>query len=200
MKNLSNSPRYQAAQTYTNSERLPAGAYKLQILAVRYENNESKGYSDVIVLSFDIAEGDYNGFYRKQYDNNQQEDKKWKGNYRLYVPKDDGSEQDEWTMRRFKTVMAAFEDSNPGYIWDWDENKLKGKYIGGVFNDKEYDFNGRQGFFTNCHHLCSVEALATEKIPEPTYLNGNKKTEEPQSIGNGFIDVPEGIDEDLPFR
>lgn len=79
------------------------------------------GNSDVLVIAFDIAEGEQAGFYKRNYDSQTQEDKKWKGVYRLYCPKDDGTDQDNWTKRRFKTVMEAFESSNEKYHWNWDE-------------------------------------------------------------------------------
>ena len=105
--------------------------------------------NDVIVFAFDIAEGEQKEFFKKNFEMQQQEDKKWKGTYRLYVPKDDGSEKDSWTTSRFKTVMNNFEESNNGYHWNWDENSLKGKKIGAVFNDKQYEYQGKTGFRPN---------------------------------------------------
>ena len=147
---------YESAKPYSEQERLPAGGYILRVLNVEYQEND---WGDVIILSFDIAEGEYKGFYNENYENQASEDKKWKGNYRLRVPADDGSDEDAWKQRRFKTIIAAFEDSNNGFHWDWDEQKLKGKVIGGIFNNKEYDYNGHTGFFTNCHSLTPVEKI-----------------------------------------
>lgn len=115
---------YESAKPYSEQERLPAGGYILRVLNVEYQEND---WGDVIILSFDIAEGEYKGFYNENYENQASEDKKWKGNYRLRVPADDGSDEDAWKQRRFKTIIAAFEDSNNGFHWDWDEQKLKGK-------------------------------------------------------------------------
>lgn len=172
----------------------------MKIENLRYEESKNGG-SDVIVFQFDITEGDYSGFFRKNYDDNTQEDKKWKGTYRLYVPKDDGSEQDAWTMKRFKTVMTAFEDSNRGYHWNWDENTLKGKSIGGIFNEKEYDFNGKHGFFTNCYGLCGVEKIRTGnfKTPEPTMLKNRPAGATSMTDSDGFMDIPAGAGEEVPF-
>ena len=129
---------YETAQAYFEQERLPVGGYVLKILDVKYQENS---WGDVILLSFDIEEGEYKGFFANNYRAQTQEDKKWKGTYRLRVPKDDGSEQDNWKMRRFKTVMLNFEDSNPGYRWNWEEWTLKGKFIGALFNNKEYELS-----------------------------------------------------------
>ena len=156
-------------------------------------------------MSFDIEEGEYKGFFANNYRAQTQEDKKWKGTYRLRVPKDDGSEQDNWTMRRFKTVISAFEESNSGYHWNWDEQTLKGKMIGALFNNKEYEFDGRHGFFTNCHSLVTVEKIRSGKfeIPADTLLKEKKDNGYPTGSTpgiDGFMNIPDGIDEELPFN
>ena len=141
---------YAQAQVYTETERLPVGGYVLKILDVEYQENS---WGDVIILSFDIIEGEHRNFFLNNYKNQSAEDKRWKGVYRLRVPKDDGTEQDEWTMRRFKTVITNFEESNLGYHWNWDEKSLKNLMIGGILNNKEYEFNENRGFFTNNKRL-----------------------------------------------
>ena len=104
-------------------------------------------------------------------------------------------------MRRFKTIMMNFEESNPGYHWDWDEQTLKGKLIGALFNNKEYEFNGRHGFFTNCHSLVSLEKIRSGsfEIPADTLLKKNQDQPHGTPVGDGFMSIPDGIDEELPF-
>lgn len=194
---------YEKAQAYSDTERLPVGGYVLKILDAVEQDNSDKGWNNQLIISFDIAEGEHKDFFAANYKAQTGEDKKWKGTYRLRVPKDDGSEQDNWTMRRFKTVMNAFEDSNKGYHFDWDEKKLKGLLIGALFNNKEYEFNGRHGFFTNCHSLVTVEKIRSGKfeIPADTLLKGNGQQSSRQSdIGTDFMQIPDGIDEELPFN
>ena len=195
---------YAQAQAYTDGERLPAGGYVLKILDVEYQSND---WGDVIRLSFDVEEGEKKGYFAGNYKGQTGEDKKWKGTYRLRVPKDDGSEEDEVRQRRFKTVMGRFEESNPGYHWNWDEQTLKGKAIGALFNNKEYEFEGRHGFFTNCHSLVTVEKIRSGKfdIPADTLLKnaGGTAPASPYSnpIGGGFMNIPDGVeDEGLPFN
>lgn len=192
---------YEKAQAYTNPERLPIGGYVLRIMNVKYQENT---WGDQILLSFDIEEGEQKGFFANNYRSQASEDKKWKGTYRLKVPKDDGSDQDEWAMRRFKTVITNFEESNPGYHWNWDEQTLKGKLIGGLFNNKEYSLNGRHGFFTNCHSLVTVEKIRSGKfdIPADTLLKENDNNGYPAGstpAGDGFMNIPDGVDNELPF-
>lgn len=195
---------YEKAQVYTDRERLPVGGYVLKILDVKYQENS---WGDVIVLSFDVLEGEQKDFFKNDYKNQTGEDKKWKGTYRLRVPADDGSEKDEWTMRRFKTVITNFEESNSGYHWDWNEQTLKGKVIGALFNNKEYEFNGRHGFFTNCHSLVAAEKIRSGKfeVPDDTLLNHQSASSSPAPFpepmgSDGFMNIPDGIDEELPFN
>jgi hypothetical protein len=195
---------YAQAQAYSETDRLPIGGYVLKILDVKYQTND---WGDIILLSFDVVEGDQKDFFSNNYKAQTSEDKKWKGNYRLRVPKDDGSDQDEWTMRRFKTVIKNFEESNSGYHWNWDEQTLKGKQIGALFNNKEYEFEGRRGFFTNCHSLVSAEKVRSGKfeVPGDTLLKkGNGQAQAgpfTNPIGDGFMNIPDGVeDEGLPFN
>lgn len=181
---------YTDAQVYTETERLPVGGYIIKILDVK-ETNYSWG--DVLVLSFDIIEGDYKDFYKNNYNSQQQEDKKWKGTYRLNIPKDDGTERDNWTMRTFKTAITMIEESNPGYHWNWDEQSLKDKVVGAVFQNREYEFDGRNGFYTACHSFRSVDAIREGKfkIPADKLL---KKTQ--SQLPAGFEEID---DDSIPF-
>jgi len=188
--------------TYKDSERLPVGGYVLKIMDAKESTSK---WGNTLLISYDIAEGDFKDFFTRNYKSQTGEDKKWKGVYRLRVPKDDGSEQDAWTTRRFNTVIVNIEESNQGYFWDWDERKLKGKLIGGLFNNKEYEFNGRHGFFTNCHSLVPVEKIRSGKfeIPADTMLR-RKEPSNGYPAGSfpgddGFMNIPDGIDEQLPF-
>lgn len=196
MKKFTN---YGNAKTFTPQEKLPIGGYVCKILNAEIQSNS---WGDKLVISFDITEGDQKDFYAKNYKAQDSEDKKWKGNYRLSVPKDDNSEEDNKVMGRFKTFIQRVEDSNPGYHWDWDESKLKGKLIGIIFNEKEYSFDGRTGFFTNPIYTATVNEIhdGKFKIPAPTYLKNNGSNNSETSQGDGFMNIPDGLDEELPFN
>lgn len=183
---------YENAKVYEGSEKLPTGAYKIKIESVRYEDNSENGWNDKIVLAFDIVEGEFAGFYRRNFENQTTEDKKWKGTYRLSVPMDDGSEADKRCVRTFKTAVTNFEKSNPGFHWDWDESKLKGKVVGAVFGEKEYEFDGKHGFFTLCRYLIASDEIASAKVPAPILL--------PNSTAfSGSIQDFESTEEEIPF-
>ena len=189
---------YETTQSYSNTEKLPVGGYVLKIANVRYEEGQN-GNSDRIQLMFDIAEGEQKDFFRKQYDAQTSEDKKWKGTMSIYVPKDDGSEQDTWTKRRFKTVMEAFELSNTGYVWNWDENSLKGQLIGGVFGEIKTVIDGKDITYVGMRYTVTADDVrkGNYKIPEIQYKNG--ATANSSKKDNGFMNISSGSDEEIPF-
>lgn len=156
---------YNETKSYSDAKQLPKGAYVLRIMNAQEEHSAT---GDYIMISCDIEEGEYKGFFTQDYKDQDREDKKWHCNYILNEPKDDGSEKDGWTKRRFKTVTEALEESNAGYHWDWDEKKWKGKLIGGLFNTKQ--FKGSDGQIreaTNLKQLCAVEKIRSGKYKMP---------------------------------
>ena len=195
---------YETTQSYSASEKLPVGGYVLKIENVRYEEGQN-GNSDRIQMMFDIAEGEQKGFFRKQYDSQTSEDKKWKGTVAIYVPKDDGPEQDGWTKKSFKTIMENFEASNPGYSWNWDENSLKGKLIGGIFADTYSVIDGKEIKYVSlvARNLRTVDCIRSGnfKMPEPIKKNGatGNVTSASTNSSTDFMSIPSGAKEEIPF-
>lgn len=208
---------YEGARAYTEGEKLPAGiGVILDIKNVKYREgavSEQTGerYSDTIVLAVDIAEGEYKDFYKRKFDADTSEDKKWKGTIRIYVPKDDGSEKDGWTQNRFRTVVQAIEDSNPGYSWDWDETKWKGKKLGCLTGAVRTIIDGKAIDYTELSDrgVRSVKAIKSGNL-SPLKLTYRKCTEQawnatasgqqysrPES--NDFVDISGAIEEEIPF-
>ena len=67
---------------------------------------------------------------------------KYKGDFRIQIPneKNKRREHPEWDERSFNHMAWCFEQSNPGYKWDWDEKSLKGLVVG--INVREGTYNG----------------------------------------------------------
>lgn len=194
---------FDKVKAYNNGPtQLPVGGYVLKITAVRYEEGEN-GNSDKIVVAFDVAEGDYAGFFKNKFDSNQNEDKKWKGTTSVYVPKEDGSEQDEWTTQKLKAFTDALEDSNGKYKWDWEESKWKGLLIGGVFGEVFTVIEGKQVRFTTFKFPASVENIRKGefRIPKVQYKNGASANAVDMSTAasEDFMQIPAGAEEEIPF-
>ena len=184
------------AQRRAAREILPAGGYVAKILDAQVQSYD---FGDMLVLSFDIAEGPYAGFFKRDYNANPNEDKKWRGTVRLSIPKDDGTERDEWSKNSFNGFIYSIEDSNPGYTWDWNEAMLKGKMIGVLFRNKEWEFRGDRGWTTEC---CSVDAVSVIregkfKQPKDKPLKASSSAAAP-AAASSYTDLTDD-DGTLPF-
>lgn len=183
---------YEAKKQGGEREKLPAGGYVAQIL-----NAEELQYDwgSVLLLSFDVAEGDFKAFFRKDFEENTNEDRKWRGTYRLRIPKDDGSDKDAWTKRAFGGAMWAIEDSNPGYHWDWNETGLKGRQIGVLFRNQEWEIGEKTGWTTACCKLISADDVREGRYKMPK----DKPLDKPQQA-DGFTEYASAAaDEKLPW-
>lgn len=120
----------------------PAGAYVAEIMGVRTE----KAYDNIhdqLVLMLDIVEGEYAGRYMEIFNDQKSrfgDSVKFKGVFKMVTP----IEGDEaWRKSQFEGNLWCVEQSNPGYHWDWDETKLKGKKVG--ISVRESSYNGNDG-------------------------------------------------------
>lgn len=191
---------YDKIQSYGDFERLPKGGYICKILNV--ETCQGKG-GEYLKIALDIEGGDYHHFFTNDYKSQQTEDKKWRCNYLMNVPQDDGSERDGWAKRKFKTFTEALEDSNDGYRWDWDESKWKGKLIGGLFNEREYETqSGKVARVTNLAQVCPVAKIkdGSYKLPADKLLDKPAFGAAPAPAATDFMQIPDNIDEELPFK
>lgn len=189
---------YDKVKGYSDFEQLPKGGYVVKILGVSI--GQTGDFRQYLKLSCDIVEGEYANYFTNQYKNNQNEDKKWICNLLQNLPVDDGSERDGWTKKAFRTMIDALEDSNPGFHWDWNETKLKGLTVGGLFNEREYE--GHDGSIkraTNLARFCSVDKIRSGNytLPKDKLLPNRPSA----SVGEGFMSIPDNVeDEGLPFN
>lgn len=185
---------YKAEKPVGAKENLPVGAYIAKILEAK---EIEYSWGNVLLISFDIVEGEHKDFFKNDYSAQTGEDKKWRGVYRLNEPKDDGTEQDGWTKNTFNGAMYAFEASNSGYHWNWDEKTLKGKSVGVLFRNFEWDVNGKTGWSTECGMLLPVEDARNGKF-KPMKDRPLKNKNGGQASNSSFAELA-ADDGDLPF-
>lgn len=178
---------------------LPAGAYIGQIRQVK---SEQKNGDDVITILLDVTEGEFAGYYMKQYNASKggQYEARYKGSYRLTWPGDDNP----WAKSirsRFNGDIWAIEQSNPGYTFadgtgNADERTLKGKTVGFVVRDREWELNGETGMTTEIGCLCSVDDVKAGTAPKlrPRMIKRDAAPE--SSTVAGYETVH---DEEFPF-
>lgn len=185
-------------------EVLPEGAYTCIIKGVKFEEGKAAAngnkYSDRLIVLFDIAEGEFQDFFRNQYDHNSSENKKYKGRTVVYIPKDDGTKEDNWTKNDFAKWTYALEESNSGYIWDWDESKWKDKLVGIVFGRTGTVIDGKEVVFTEARFPVTVSTVRSGDAPQAKFKAKNGYGGQSSTSGaTDFMNIPEGIIEDLPF-
>lgn len=170
---------------------LPKGGYLATIL---HQEIKKYDWGEVLILSFDINDGEYKNFFTRQYEENTKEDKKWKGIFRLTVP-DENSKFFEGNKRAFSNAIWAIEQSNEGYTWNWDEKTLEGKKVGVLFRNKEWEMNGDSGWTTECCALESIENIKSGNFRMPKDKSLKKSSD------SGFFTDIKSIDngDELPF-
>ena len=190
---------------YSAGERLPVGGYVCEILGVKLVPGQN-GKSDSLTVQFDITEGEYKEFFKKQYEANTSDNRKYKGTKTIWLPTDDGSEKDGWTKTAFARWTNALEDSNSGYKWDWDETKWKGKKIGLIFGETGSLIEGKEVVYTECRKPTSVQSIRdntfkAEKFVAKNGYGGTGATNTAAaSSGTEFMSIPDGLEEELPFK
>ena len=184
---------FKATKMGTGREILPAGGYVGEI-----KKAEVLKYSwgSKLVIAYDITEGEYAGFFMKDWQNNPNDDKKWRGNLSMTLPMEDGSEQDVWKKRAIGNLAASLEESNPGYHWDWDENKLKGKKLGFLVREREWEMNGKTGWTTEASSCTDVETIRSGKFRVPKAKTLPKSSAPASALISDYSAVD---DSDLPF-
>lgn len=195
-------PTYDKTKRRKSFEMLPKGAYVITIKNVREEPNKS-GSGSHLTIAYDIAEGDYKGFYQRQFENDTSEDKKWPRDAIHYVtvPSDNSA---SYVWDNWNTFFADLEDSNNGFIFAGDIKTLKGKLIGGKFHIEQSEYNGNVYDHTRLRWTCvaaDVREGKAGKLPADKLIGTvSRRSPAPiQEDANGFLNIPDGSEEEIPF-
>ena len=156
---------WESVQAYTDRQELPLDAYvcKVQKVAITYNAD----YGDQLCILYDIVEGEYKDYYRKDFDGNTNDNKKWRGVLRVWIPRDNDTKEDEWTKRTFKGLITSFEKSNAGFTFNWEEQSLVGKLFGVLYRNEEYEVEDRRGWAVRPFRAISVDSVRDETFRLP---------------------------------
>jgi hypothetical protein len=186
---------WEQVQEYSVREKLPVGAY---VCKVKQVNVAHFSTGDQLAILYDIAEGEHTGFYARDFQGQSNDQKKWRGVLRVWIPQDDGSDKDEATKRAFKGMVTSFENSNPGYKWDWNENSLVGKTVGIIYRNEEWEYNGKHGWTAK-----PLRCMSAAKVRSGDYTIPEDKPLRGDAHDTGYTSAPAGMtavdDPDLPF-
>ena len=161
-------------------ERLSLGGHVCKI--IKAQMTSDRNGHEQMELYLDIAEGtEYDGFFRRQYEARKGESStQWPvgGIFRQYTEVYNGNGE---TNPYFKGMIQAIVESNSGYVWDWNERSLTGKYNGVVFGEEEY--MGRDGQIkktTRARYVCAAVSAADKEVPKLKEYKG--KRQEPEQF------------------
>jgi len=147
---------------------LPVGVYECVIKKAEvYKNPTSEKES--FKVEVDIASGEYKSYFQKRFDSNPNLLKKWDNNSTRYLAFQGDN------ISYFKGFITCVENSNPGYKWDWDEKKLTGKKICGVYQYEEYENQeGKKGVKVRLNKFRSLDKMKDIEVSDSVKLiNGS---------------------------
>jgi len=172
-------------------EALPKGAYVIKILNVKEEDNKNSSGTH-LKIAFDVAEGEYAGFYKKAFEADTREDKKWNNDAILYigVPEDNSP---QWSIDNFNKFMTAVEDSNEGYHWNWDENTLKDKLVGAKFCNEQSKYDGKIYDHTKAKWFIAAQKIRDGKFGK---LPSDKLISSGNTGATDFVNVAGTVEEE----
>ena len=178
---------YDNIQAYSGEFARPEnGGYILEIVAVEdVPLNPQTGKGDYLRIDYDIAAGDFKGYYTAQ--NERFGGGKWFANViKSYKEK---------ALGMFKHFTNCVEESNPGFKWNWQEQKLIGCRFGAVLQEEEYEKNdGSIGTRLVVKDIKTVEQIMNGDFKVPT----TKKLERTVAPASDFT-VLNDSDATLPF-
>ena len=151
---------------------------------------------DMIVVAIDFAKNDAQpGYFKDQYENDSRPEKKWPYQAVQYIVTEDA---DGKCSRSFKSFITAFERSN-NVTTNWGDkfpNQFKNKKIGVVYGEVEEEYNGEIKTRRRIRWFCEDSKADSQNVPEKKYLAASNK---PSTDSGSFVNVPEGIEEEIPF-
>ena len=179
---------------------LPVEAYICRIVGAAVRKSANTG-SEYLAVAFDISEGAYAGYFSNLYANRTSEDAKYKGILNVMIPVE-GTQWFESQKKQFNNLIYAVEESNKGFHFDWDESKLKNQFIGILFRNEEWEWEGKTGWNVKPFKALSVDDVKTGnyKIPKDKTLKKPETNTAPApAYTNASFNPAELSDDDIPF-
>ena len=190
MLNFNKPAGYDEVQAGGDFTPIELGGHKLVIKKIE---DVSNGVVSYLKVMYDTAPDDIQpNYFAEQYKNDTRETKKWGGVINIFPTGGDGR-----TSKKFKQFCTSIERSNNSQI-EWGakfEQSIVGKVVGGVFGEEEYlDTANNVKTARKLFWFRSVDGIQDAKVPNKRTLEGTDT-----NAPDGFMNIPEGTDEDLPF-
>jgi hypothetical protein len=176
---------YDEAKAISGDFKNPvAGPYVLGIIKAEIGLTKETGKAK-LVLSLDIAKGEFKNYYRELSE-------KMKKDCYLKIEQ---VFEGEKSLPYFKGLIKAIEESNQGYIFNFDEKTLVRKLVGAMLQEKHYvNGDGKRKSILKVYFVCSVAKAesGTLKTPNPEFPEDDSMNP-PQDYYN------QAPQDDIPF-
>lgn len=161
------------------------------------EKKSSTG-KDMIVVLLDFGDqDDQTGYFKKLFDEDDRDDKKWPFTGSKYIMVNDYLDSKK-TSKQFKTFCSLVEKSNPGFqiAWGGDNwgRQFVGRKIGAVYGNVESEYDGNVRMRPEIRYFCRTDAVEGAAVPDDKLL---KKPAVVKPDVNGFFSAP--LDDEIPF-
>ena len=197
---------YDEAKVQGEYTPVELGGHKMVIKGV--EERMTKTNRPMLVIFFDFAPGDKQaGYFMESFKNDIRPEKKWPNQGTAYVVAEDAEGN---CTSQLKTLCTCAEHSNAGFeCWKpdgtLDITGMKNKLIGGVFGPQKDYYEGRVLDKRVFRWFVSVDKVAEAQIPRESETQAYRNHQEGYAqgstpAGDGFMNIPDGIDEELPFN
>lgn len=141
-------------------QAIPPGWYTAAIMGI-VEGSTPSG-SPYIEFCIDITDGEFVRYYEKDYRSQRplSGEKKWRGVVRYFTT--------EKALPMLKGGITSIEESNPGYVFDWNEVSAKGKMVGVGIRREQYEAaDGTLKFATRPFAFCDIKKVIAKEMSEP---------------------------------
>lgn len=184
------------------------------LIIKQVNETQSKTGKPMVVVLFDFAPNDeHAGMLMKEFKDDTRSDKKWPHRGTSYIMVQDYQDPEK-TSRNYKTFCSCFEKSNNVKI-NWTDNaqawgqQFKDKRIGGAFGVVHDVYQGREITKTELRWFITDAAVEGLEVPNEKQLTDaqwnmiheRKESDSSTPSGtDGFINIPDGIQAELPFN
>ena len=171
---------FESVQPSTGEFAKPGpGGYILEIVSVEdVPFNPQTGKGDYLKICYDIADGDFRGFYLEQAEHF---NGAWYANFiRSYKDK---------ALGMFKHFINCVTESNPGFRWAWQEQALVRRRFGAVLQEEEYEKkDGSVGVRLIVKEVKTVQQILSGdfKIPGRKFLSASNGATVTPTATSGF--------------
>lgn len=198
--------------TQASGEYMPVelGGHDMVIKLV--EEMKSRTGKDMIVVYFEFSRDDKQpGFFGLQQRNDSRPNKKkWPNQGTKYILVNDSEGN---CSRDFKAFITCTEHSNAGFATKWGGEidnwamQFQDKKIGGVFGEEMDYYSGREVKKRVLRWFVSIDKVVDAPIPNMSETKAYKEHKQGGGMPNygtpdsdGFMSIPDGISDELPFN